>query len=114
MIEEYNFGKMVINGDTYEKDLIATNEKVIPNWWRDSGHRLKLMDIQKVLEEEKPEMFIVGKGKFGMMTISKEVKHYLEENNIELYEKESGKASREFNKQLHRGKKIVGAFHLTC
>ena len=114
MIEEYKFGKMVINGESYEKDLIITKEKVIPNWWRDKGHQLQLQDIKEVLEEQNPEMLIVGKGKFGMMNVAEEVISYLQENNIDFYEKESGKATQEFNKRYHEGKNVVGAFHLTC
>jgi hypothetical protein len=114
MIDEYKFGKMVVNGETHEKDLIITKEKVIPNWWRDKGHKLQLEDIQQVLEEYKPEVLVVGKGKFGMMKVAKEVNQYLEENQIRLYEKESGKATQEFNRLLQNDVNVVGAFHLTC
>jgi hypothetical protein len=114
MIDEYKFGRMVINGETHEKDLIITKEKVIPNWWRDKGHKLQLQDIKEVLDKENPDVLIVGKGKFGMMSIDKEVKEYLQEKGIELYEKESGKATMEFNRQNQEGKNVVGAFHLTC
>ncbi|MFP4448771.1 MAG: Mth938-like domain-containing protein [Bacteroidales bacterium] len=114
MIEEYKFGKMVIDGETYDKDLIITKDGVLSNWWRDKGHRLQLKDIKNVLEDKKPEMLIVGTGKFGMMKISDEVKDYLQKEQIELYEKESGKSTQEFNKQYHAGRNVVGAFHLTC
>lgn len=114
MIDEYKFGKMVIDGETYNKDLIITKDRVLSNWWREKGHRLQLKDIKKVLEEQKPEVLIVGTGKFGMMKISDEVKDYLQEQKIELYEKESGKSTQEFNKQINAGKNVVGAFHLTC
>ncbi|MFO8235730.1 MAG: MTH938/NDUFAF3 family protein [Bacteroidales bacterium] len=114
MIEEYKFGKMVVDGETYEKDLIIAKDKVFANWWREKGHQLQLKDIRQVLEDKKPEALIVGKGKFGMMKISDDLKKYLQKNNIELYEKESGKATQEFNKKYNAGKNVVGAFHLTC
>ena len=114
MIEEYKFGKMVVNGETHEKDLIITKEKIIPNWWRDKGHTLQLQDLKEVLEEQKPTTLVVGKGKFGMMSVSDEVKNFLRENNIELYEKESGKATQEFNRRYNTGENIIGAFHLSC
>ena len=114
MIEEYTFGKMVIDGETYKKDLIITKEEIIPNWWREKGHRLQLKDIKEVLDKQQPEYLVVGKGKFGMMTVSSELKTYLREQNIELHEKESGKASQKLNKLLNEGKNVVGAFHLTC
>ncbi len=114
MIDEYSFGKMIVDGKVHNKDLIITPEKVIPNWWRGKGHKLQIEDIKEVLEEHKPEILVVGKGKFGMMKVSKELETYLHERNIELYEKESGKATQKFNKFLNEKKNVVGAFHLTC
>lgn len=114
MIDEYSFGKMVVDGEVYNKDLIITPEKVIPNWWRGKGHKLQIKDLQEVLEEQKPEILVVGKGKFGMLKISKEMENYLQEQDIVLYEKESGKATQKFNKFLNEGRKVIGAFHLTC
>jgi len=114
MIEEYSFGKMVIDGETYKKDLIITKDEIIPNWWREKGHKLQLTDIKEVLDKYQPDYLVVGKGKFGMMNIAQELKSYLKEQNIELHEKESGKATQKFNKLLNEGKNIVGAFHLTC
>jgi len=114
MIDEYSFGKMVVDGEVYNKDLIITPKKVIPNWWRGKGHKLQLNDIQEVLEKYQPEILVVGKGKFGMLKVTDEVTTYLNEHNIELHEKDSGKATQKFNKFLHRGKNVIGAFHLTC
>jgi hypothetical protein len=114
MIDEYKFGKMVVDGETHDKDLIITKNKIIPNWWRDKGHKLKLQDIKEVLEECKPDVLVVGKGKFGMMSVSDDLRNYLEEHEIEIYEKESGKATQEFNRRLNKGDNVVGAFHLTC
>jgi hypothetical protein len=114
MIDEYSFGKMVVDGEVYNKDLIITPKKVIPNWWRGKGHKLQIKDLQEVLEEQKPEILVVGKGKFGMLKISKEMEDYLQEQDIVLYEKESGKATQKFNKFLNEGRNVVGAFHLTC
>jgi hypothetical protein len=49
-----------------------------------------------------------------MLKISKEMEDYLQEQDIVLYEKESGKATQKFNKFLNEGRNVVGAFHLTC
>ena len=114
MIQEYRFGKMVIDGETYDKDLIIASGKVIPNWWRNKGHNLQLADIDKVLEQHQPEILVVGKGQFGMMTISDEVRQFLHDQGIELVDKKTGKAVQIYNKHFNEGKKVIGAFHLTC
>ena len=114
MIQEYGFGKMVINGETYEQDLIITKERVIPDWWRKKGHQLHLEDLKEILENHKPDILVVGKGQFGMMSIEHDITDYLHENNISLQHKKTGKAVQIFNKLYHEGKNVVGAFHLTC
>ena len=114
MIQEYGFGKMVINGETYEQDLIITHDGVIPNWWRKKGHQLQIEDIREVIDKHKPEILVVGKGQFDMLSISEDVMNYLHELNISLQHKKTGKAVQIFNKLYHEGKHVMGAFHLTC
>lgn len=114
MIQEYRFGKMVIDGDSYDKDLIIAAGEVIPNWWRNKGHNLEVADIEKVVEQHQPEMVVVGKGQFGMMSISDEVRQFLNGQGIELVDKKTGKAVQIYNKNFSEGKNVIGAFHLTC
>ncbi|MFP4622080.1 MAG: Mth938-like domain-containing protein [Bacteroidales bacterium] len=114
MIQEYGFGKMVIDGETYKQDLIITRDGVIPEWWRNKGHQLQLDDLKEVLETHKPDILVVGKGQFGMMSIEQDITDYLHEKNISLEHKKTGKAVQIFNKLFNEGKNVVGAFHLTC
>ncbi len=116
MINEYGFGKMVIDGEKYTEDLIITGDEVFPGWWRKKGHHMVIDDIRETLESYKPDVLIIGKGKFGMMKVDQDVEAYAAEHEIELYTRESGKAVRYFNELLAKdnNKKIMGAFHLTC
>ena len=114
MIQEYRFGKMVIGGATYEQDLIIAGGEVIPNWWRKKGHNFQMSDIEKVMNNHQPEILVVGKGQFGMLTVSDEVQNYMHQHEIELIHKKTGKAVQIFNKYYHQGKNVIGAFHLTC
>lgn len=114
MIQEYGFGRMVINGKTYEQDVIITQDKVIPDWWREKGHQLQLEDLKEILEDHEPEILVVGKGQFGMMTIGRDITDYLHKKNISLQHKKTGKAVQIFNKLYHEGRNVIGAFHLTC
>ena len=82
-IESYQFGKMVIDGVPYTHDVIIHNNDVRSDWWRKRSHHLILADIPS-LQIEKPDVFIVGTGKFGLMKIDKEVIEYCELSSIEL------------------------------
>ncbi len=113
-IREYNFGKIVIDEKTYTRDLILTRDNIHPNWWRREGHRLHLEDIIEVLEREKPEVLIVGKGYYGYMEVTSEVKEYLETRGVELIEGPTGEVWRKYNELVDKGVKVVAAFHLTC
>ncbi len=113
MISEYKFGKMVIDGQTYFHDLIVTPDEVLPEWWRKESHRLAIEDIQPVITSKRPEILIVGTGKFGMMKIPEETLLWLQKEGIELVAQRTTMAVRLFN-EISRSKRVVGAFHLTC
>ena len=113
MIENYQFGKIVIDGVTYTKDVIVTKEKVIANWWRKSGHELCVADIEHVIDQYSPEKLIVGTGKFGMVKVLPETKEFLAKRNVQLQAYHTRKACEVFNAEFNE-KNVVGAFHLTC
>jgi hypothetical protein len=110
-ITHYSFGKIIIDGKTYENDVILLNEKVISNWWRDRGHRLAKNDLKKVIEFN-PDILIVGKGHSGNMTVPPNLPQKLD-FQIEKYD--TSKAVEVYNEKIKNNKKkIAGAFHLTC
>ena len=49
-IDEYAFGRMVVDGKTYRKDLILLPEGIREDWWRDEGHSLSKADLTDVFE----------------------------------------------------------------
>jgi hypothetical protein len=42
-IDSYKFGRIVIDGQAYSRDVIILPDRVIRDWWRDSGHILHPM-----------------------------------------------------------------------
>jgi hypothetical protein len=112
MIESFNFGQMIIDNQKYSKDLIIYPDHIDSSWWRKEGHNVYLEDIKEVLEK-KPEVFIVGTGKYGLMKISKEVKETLAFLKIKLIAEKTDEACEMYNK-LYQEKKVIAAFHLTC
>jgi hypothetical protein len=106
---------MVINGKRYTSDVIVFSERVTDNWGRKEGHRLYMEDLKEILErEEKPEVLLVGTGYYGIMKISPEVENALKSRGIELVVQPTREAIQTFNELLKSGRRVAGAFHLTC
>ncbi len=113
MVDSYRFGKIVINGKTYRMDCIVTHNTVITEWWRKKGHELSVEDIREVIEKERPEFVVVGKGKYGLMKILKETDDFLNELGIKMRSGKTDEAARVYN-EICTKKRTVGFFHLTC
>lgn len=115
LIDSYEFGLIVINGKKYRSDVIVFPEKVIDGWWRKEGHSLHMEDLKEVVEcELKPEVLVVGTGYYGLVKILPEIEYVLKKLGTELVVQPTKEACQTFNKLLGSGKRVVGAFHLTC
>ena len=113
MIETYGFGNMRIDGKSYTSDLKIIGDKVIANWWRKTGHEVDVGDVEDILSSD-IEILVIGKGQPGMMRVSQALKDELRKRGIKLVEKPTVEAYIEFNKYFSEGRKVAGAFHLTC
>lgn len=112
-IDSYNFGVMKVDGVEYTTDLLVFPDKVKSNWWRKEGHSLAIEDLDDVLNF-KPEVLVVGKGASSLMEIPPSTQKTIQEQGIELIANTTSQAWQLFNEQMEKGKKAVGAFHLTC
>ncbi|MBU0979743.1 MAG: hypothetical protein KJ709_02980 [Nanoarchaeota archaeon] len=110
MIDQYEFGRIVIDGKEFTQDLIVFPDKVKENWWRDQGHLLQVDDLNEVFFS-KPEKLIVGTGFSGLMEVTDAVRRKVAELGIELIEKGSKEACAAYNEE--KGKAVL-AIHLTC
>ena len=111
-VESYSFGKMVVDGERHTNDLILLPDRVIPNWWRDQGHRLSAGDLERVFEAQ-PEVLVAGTGASGVMEVPRETRDAVEAAGIELQVAQTGEAWRMYN-DLQDERPTAGAFHLTC
>ena len=112
MIDSYKFGQIIIDGIAYTSDIIIYSDKIIPNWRRKSGHLLKVNDLMEVINEQ-PNLLIIGTGESGLMKVDPSVPDLLESKHISLIIEPTELACKTYNK-LHSGKKVIGAFHITC
>lgn len=112
-IDSYSFGSMVVDGKRYESDLIIFPDRIKTAWRRRQGHSLAKEDLDEVIDY-RPEVLIVGKGTLGCMEIPPSTRNWLEEEKIELIDKNTDQACQLFNEKVKEAEKVVGAFHLTC
>ncbi len=112
-IDSYQFGKIVIDGQSYSSDLIILGGSVQSDWWRKQGHSLVVEDLKTILEA-KPSVLVVGCGASGQMEVPGQTRQALKEHNIELETFDSYKAVQKFNEFSEAGLNVAAAIRLTC
>jgi hypothetical protein len=111
-IEEYEFGRIVVDGRVETFDLIVTRSGVHPNWWRPGGHALTIEDLGAVLEDP-PEVLVVGTGADRRMCPESGLAEALAGHGIELELMDTFAAVQRFN-ELLGVRNVAAALHLTC
>ena len=112
MIDSYQVGEVVVDGEPYTEDLILLPDRVLPNWRRENGHWLHLGDLRAALDEM-PEVLIIGTGANQCMRVAEEVTAHTREADIELLVFDTRSACHTFNTLIGR-RRAVAALHLTC
>jgi len=114
MIDSYRFGKIVIDGNAYTKDVIILGKEVFHPWWRKEGHRVFPEDLDWAIEHG-AKAFVFGTGFYGMVKIPDETIKFLKEKGFHFRSIKTGLAVKEFNK-IEEGERENTAFclHLTC
>jgi hypothetical protein len=113
MIESYSFGSMTITGQSHLNDLKIIDDKIVGNWWRREGHALYAQDIDDILYAS-VETLVVGTGAYGGMKVTEEAAKAIEGQGISLVAVPTKEAVSIFNSLHAQGKRVAGAFHLTC
>jgi len=113
MIQSYSFGRMKIKNRLYTSDLKIVNGRIVDNWYREGGHQVGVEDVGDILST-KPEVVVFGTGDQGRMHLNHVLKNTLNRRNIDFIEKPTADALDAFNQMVAKGKKVAGAFHLTC
>jgi len=113
IIEKYRFGKIVVNGESFSRDLIIFPDEIKAKWWRKEGHSLHLDDL-KILEEKKVDCLIVGTGAYNRMEVPADVIKNLNERDIVVIVRKTSEAVEEYNKLIQENKNVAAALHLTC
>lgn len=111
MINSYSFGRIVIDGKEYTRDIIVFPDRIDADWWRKEGHKLCIDDIKDIIKE-KPEVLVVGTGYHGLMKVLPKAEKRLNSEGIKVIAQRTRKACKTYNGL--KSNKVVAAFHLTC
>jgi hypothetical protein len=113
IVEGYRFGKIVIDGQEYNRDLLILSEGVKDGWWRAEGHSLSMADLEEVLADA-PRILIVGTGFFGLIQVSTNVREALAAHGIETHILPTRHAWSLYNRLAASERQVAAAFHLAC
>ncbi len=112
-IQSYSFGHIEIDGKAYRDDVKLVGTKVLPGWWRSSGHLVDLKDVKDLLGSD-AEICIFGTGAYGAMRVSEAVKSELQNRGIRVLVEKTKSACDTYNRLSEEGKKVIAGFHLSC
>lgn len=112
-IDSYQFGEIVIDGDSFCSDVIIFGGCVRPNWWRKQGHSLAVEDL-RIIIDARPAVLIIGTGASGMIKVPAETRKALLEYGILLQVLDTAGAVKRFNELSQSGTDVAAALHLTC
>ncbi|TKJ17119.1 hypothetical protein CEE44_01120 [Candidatus Woesearchaeota archaeon B3_Woes] len=111
MIENFTFGKIVIDGENYE-DIKIIGDRVLP-WHYIIHHTVTQQDIVEIFGDD-PEYVVIGIGTSRDVHVDKDVIELAKERNINLVIEDSEKACQKYNKLKQEGKKVNAIIHSTC
>ena len=113
-ITVYDFGKIIVDGETHTRDVIIYPERVEGSWWRREGHRLFVEDLEHIWDA-RPDTLVVGTGYYGNMVIPEKTLEHARSQGIEIIGARTSEAVATFNElQSDPKRTVVAALHLTC
>lgn len=110
-LEQYSFGRLIVDGREETRDVIVLPDRVVRNWWRRDGHSLVLEDLGDVMDDL-PLRLVVGTGAQGRMRPEPHTLRTLEQRGIEVEVLPTEEAVRRYG-ELNPAE-TAAALHLTC
>jgi hypothetical protein len=110
-LEDYRFGRVVVDGREETRDVIVLPGRVIRNWWRKDGHALVLDDLEDVLDDL-PEQLVIGTGAAGQMEPDPQAVRALRDRGVGVEVLRTDEAVRRYT--ASDPARTAAALHLTC
>ena len=110
-LEDYSFGRILVDGGEHRHDLIVLPDRVVSDWWRKDGHSLAMEDLDEVIEDL-PKRLILGCGHDGRLHPDPAVLEELRARGIEVEAVRTGEAVDRY--RFADPTRTAAALHLTC
>src|ERR687887_767256 len=95
-VENYSFGRVMVDGSEQTRDLIVLPGRVVTEWWRREGHSLAIEDLEDVHDELPPKL-ILGTGAYGRLRPPRAVIEELERRGIDVEVLRTDQAVRRYS-----------------
>jgi len=110
-ITHYSFGKIVVDGKTYENDIVIFPDRTVQNWQASINHSIRLIDT-KALMTGPVNKLIIGIGFNNGCSVTDDIVEYAVSKNIELHILDTREAVKLFNGSSKDG--LAACFHVNC
>jgi hypothetical protein len=116
-IDATQFGSMVVEGITFEKDIVIRldgdlrkRKKKLSKKVYGTSHKISLAEAKNVYEKG-AEKLIIGSGQQGVVKLSKKADEYFKKKKCDVELLPTPEAIVKWNEAEG---KVIGLFHLTC
>jgi len=112
MIDQFEYGTIVIDGKSYGSDVIIFPDGTVEQWERKDEHVLRPKDVKKLVKA-RPEAVIFGLGTVRNMMVRPQTEKRLQEAGIKVMLYKTQKACETY-KELRGQRRIAAILHITC
>jgi len=112
-----NFGRITVDGKVYDHDIIVypsgkveKRRKWLSKEKHGTSHKLDPDELREYLREEF-DVLLVGTGFYGRLSLLPESRGLV--GKKEVIELPTDNAAERFN-EIHREKRVLAIFHVTC
>ncbi len=113
LINGFKFGRISVDGQYFDDDIILIPPELKCPWWRTEGHKLFAADMVEVLRYS-PEILIIGSGVNGHMDVPTGTITEMESARMEVEVLLTKDACARFNELTGADRMVAAALHLTC
>jgi len=110
-IDGTSFGSITIDGKCYSHDVWVFTDGSIER--RDRNHEFNLNELDLLLKGNL-EVVIVGTGQYGCVQINREAAELATRRGVQVIDDTTPNAIRRYNEAAKGGRRVAGAFHVTC
>ena len=110
-ITHYSFGKIIVDGKTYENDIAILPSKTVKKWRMKIHHAIQLNDIKDLIDDS-TKTLIIGVGADSVCSVTDDIVDFSKSMGVDLLILDTYEAVRAFNKLPKKG--LSACFHINC